>query len=99
MIVKRLKAITIGLAIVVIVIVIVGMLNNAESMYVRKGIVQESNQERVLVADSCGYVWEYEPESSTEGVEVGDEVELKMSDQQTSGYVFDDVIIDVEVID
>ena len=46
----------------------------------------------VTVEDSCGYQWQF----IGEGYEVGDTVDLKMFNNRTHNYVYDDEIIEVK---
>ena len=60
-----------------------------EHNYTRKDCkVTKVNDSYATIVDQCGFAWKYD----SNGLQVGDIVDLKMEDNFTNSYVFDDVI-------
>lgn len=89
---KKLTQNLISFAIVAIIFLGIGMLENTSHYYTRKNCeVVKVNGYCVTVEDDMGRWWDFEGE----GFEVGDIVDVEMFDGLTSG-IKDDQIVDVK---
>ena len=81
------------LLIVVCVIGFIGLLGGMEATYTRKGQVVCVKGNIVTVEDKSGFLWELE----TDELKEGQEVVLKMNDNNTDSIIKDDIIIDYKI--
>lgn len=82
-----------NLLIVVCVIGFIGLLGGMEATYTRKGQVISVKDNIVTVEDKSGFLWDLK----TDELKEGQEVVLKMNDNNTDGIITDDIIIDYEL--
>lgn len=82
-----------NLLVVVCVIGFIGLLGGMEATYTRKGRVVCVKDNIVTIEDKSGFLWELEADELKEG----QEVVLKMNDNNTDGIIKDDIIIDYEI--
>lgn len=82
-----------NLLIVVCVIGFIGLLGGMERTYIREGQVISVKDNIVTVEDKSGFLWELE----TDELKEGQEVVLKMNDNNTDGIITDDIIIDYKI--
>lgn len=80
---------------IIIATLIISMFGGAsyyEHNYARENckVIQSINN-TVRVEDQCGFIWDV----VADGLKAGDIVTLKMDDNNTSSYIFDDIITDV----
>ena len=88
---KRLGMILMAIAIMVMI----GFGNWYGTHYTRNDCVVVSCEENIItVKDPCGYLWEFK----ADGLEVGNVIDLKMYTSGTDGTIFDDEIIDYELV-
>jgi hypothetical protein len=73
--------------------VTVGLLGGMEATYTRDGQVVSVKDNIVTVEDKSGFLWELE----TDELKEGQEVVLKMNDNNTDGIITDDIIIDYKI--
>ena len=66
-----------------------------EHNYIREECqVIQVNDGIATIKDICGFYWDVE----TDGLKVGNIVNLKMNDNCTSSYIYDDIVKDVVLI-
>ena len=82
-----------NLLIVVCIIGFIGFLGGMERTYTRKGQVVCVKGNIVTVEDKSGFLWELE----TDELREGQEVVLKMNDNNTDSIIKDDIIIDYKI--
>lgn len=82
-----------NLLIVVCVIGFIGLLGGMDRTYTRKGQVISVKDNIVMVEDGSGFLWELE----TDELKEGQEVVLKMNDNNTDSIIKDDIIIDYKI--
>ena len=82
-----------NLLIVVCVFCFIGLIGGMERTYTRKGRVVGVKGNIVTVEDKSGFLWELE----TDELKEGQEVVLKMNDNNTDGIIKDDIIIDYKI--
>ena len=87
------KKFLVNLLIVVCVIGFIGFLGGMERTYTREGQVVCVKGNIVTVEDKSGFLWELE----TDELKEGQEVVLKMNDNNTDGIITDDIIIDYKI--
>lgn len=82
-----------GLAVgVTIFIAVLALLGVVESRYTREAVVIEIKEDRVVIEDTCGYVWSF----IGTGYQEGEEVTLVMDNNLTISDIRDDKIIKVK---
>lgn len=81
------------LLIVVCVIGFIGLLGGIETTYTRKGQVVYVEDNNVTVEDESGFLWDLE----TDELKEGQEVVLKMKDNNTDSIITDDIIISYKI--
>ena len=81
------------LLIVICIFCFIGFLGGMERTYTRKGQVVCVKGNIVTVEDKSGFLWELE----TDELKEGQEVVLKMNDNNTDGIIKDDIIIDYKI--
>lgn len=86
------KNILIGLVIFACVVMFLGTLQHYENIYNRTVTVINHKDNTTLYVDSQGNLWEYNDCIGNKG----DEVTLVMHDNHTSGYIYDDIILEVK---
>ena len=86
------KNILTGFAIFVCVIMLLGTLQHYESTYDRTATIVNHKDNTTLCVDSQGNLWEYDDCIGNKG----DEITLIMHDNCTSGYIYDDIILEVK---
>lgn len=79
----------VGIAIVIWLVGLVGMLDNR---YDRQGTVIDIENETATILDTTGNEWQY----SNADLELGQEVILHMDAQTTLSFIKDDVILSIE---
>ena len=82
-----------SLFVVVCIICIVGLLGGIEATYAREGQVVCVKGNIVTVEDKSGFLWELE----TDELKEGQEVVLKMNDNNTDSIIKDDIIVDYKI--
>lgn len=87
------KKILFNLLIIVCVFCFIGLLGSIEATYTRKGQVVCVKGNIVTVEDKSGFLWELE----TDELKEGQEVVLKMNDNNTDSIIKDDIIIDYKI--
>ena len=87
------KKFLVNLLIVVCVIGFIGFLGGMERTYTREGQVVCVKGNIVTVEDKSGFLWELE----TDELKEGQEVVLKMNDNNTDSIIKDDIIIDYKI--
>lgn len=77
---------------IIIAVLLTGLIFGAsyyEHNYTRENCkVTQANDGWATITDNCGMAWDYE----NRNLRVGDIVDLKMHDSNTSSYIKDDVI-------
>ena len=81
------------LLIVICVFCFIGFLGGMERTYTREGQVISVKDSIVMVEDKSGFLWELE----TDELREGQEVVLKMNDNNTDSIIKDDIIIDYKI--
>lgn len=82
-----------SLFVVVCIIGFVGLLGGMETTYTRDGQVVSVKDNIVTVEDGSGFLWDLK----TDELKEGQEVVLKMNDNNTDSIITDDVVIDYEL--
>lgn len=82
-----------NLLVVVCVIGFIGLLGGMEATYTREGQVISVKGNIVTVEDKSGFLWDLK----TDELKEGQEVVLKMNDNNTDSIITDDVVIDCEL--
>jgi hypothetical protein len=82
-----------GLFVVVCVIGFIGLLGGMEATYTREGRIVCVGDNIVTVEDKSGFLWKLE----TDELKEGQEVVLKMKDNNTDSIITDDIIVDYEL--
>jgi hypothetical protein len=86
------KNLLIGLTIFACVVMFFGTLQHNESIYDRVVTVVDHKDNTTLYVDSQGNLWEYNDCIGNKG----DTITLKMFDNHTSDYIYDDIILEVK---
>lgn len=82
--------------VILLVLAFIGIIGHAESIYHREDCeIIDISGTMVTVKDQCGFIWSFYAETN-EDYTIGEYVTLKMFDNHTSGYIFDDEIINVK---
>ena len=71
----------------------IGLIGGMEATYTREGQVVCVKGNIVTVEDKSGFLWELE----TDELKEGQEVVLKMNDNNTDGIIKDDIIISYKI--
>ena len=87
------KKFLVNLLIVICIIGFIGLIGGMERTYTRKGQVISVKDNIVMVEDKSGFLWELE----TDELKEGQEVVLKMNDNNTDSIIKDDIIIDYKI--
>ena len=87
------KKLLFNLLVIVCVIGFIGLLGGMERTYTREGLVVCVKGNIVTVEDKSGFLWELE----TDELREGQEVVLKMNDNNTDSIIKDDIIIDYKI--
>ena len=87
------KKFLVNLLIVICIIGFIGFLGGMERTYTREGQVVCVKGNIVTVEDKSGFLWELE----TDELKEGQEVVLKMNDNNTDGIITDDIIVDYKI--
>lgn len=87
------KKILFNLLVIVCVIGFIGLLGGMERTYTRKGQVISVKDNIVTIEDKSGFLWELE----TDELKEGQELILKMNDNNTDGIITDDIIVDYKI--
>ena len=82
-----------NLLVVVCVFCFIGLLGSIEATYTREGQVVCVKGNIVTVEDKSGFLWDLK----TDELKEGQEVVLKMNDNNTDGIITDDIIIDYKI--
>jgi len=77
---------------VTIFVAVWALLSAVESRYTREAIVTEIKEDRVIVEDTCGYIWSF----VGEGYQEGEKVTLVMNNNLTTSNIKDDKIIKIK---
>ena len=85
------KKVFISIATVISIITAIGLLGGCESTYKRQATITSVSGDLIQAQDTTGHYWLYHGEG-----QVGDEVTLIMNDNNTTGNITDDYIMEVK---
>ena len=75
-----------------LMVAVVGCVSSYEHNYTKKNCeVIQINDGIATIEDGCGFVWDID----ADGLKVGEVVNLRVNDNNTSGTINDDVVIEV----
>lgn len=88
------KKTLVAAAAVLFLFLALGKMWNAESTYIKEGVIVCINQDTITFKDDCNFYWEY---YSTGEERVGQRLKATMKDQHTDSYIFDDEVMEVKL--